>query len=95
MTTALRCRLVPVHKWTYQARFRANAFGWKASNLACQRLKESVAEIRKVAKSDPLLAAEGVVLLAIVSAGPAEAAVLAFRLERPLITAYDPSGLHY
>jgi hypothetical protein len=50
-------------KWAFRARFRSNAFGWKGSNLACQRLKEAVAEIRMVAKADPSLAAEGVVLL--------------------------------
>ncbi len=49
------------HKWTFKARFRANAYGWKASSLASKRLKEAAAEIKKVAKSEPVLAAEGVV----------------------------------
>lgn len=43
----------PKHKWTFRARFRSCAFGWKASHLACKRLKEAVAEIKKVAK-EPL-----------------------------------------
>jgi len=51
------------HKWSFKARFRSRAFGWKGSNLACQRLKEAVAEIKKVAKADPVTAGEGVVSL--------------------------------
>ena len=52
-----------VHKWTFPARFRAGAYSWKASKLACQRLREAVSEIKKVAKKDPLIGAEGVVRL--------------------------------
>ncbi|WP_175684820.1 hypothetical protein [Burkholderia anthina] len=50
------------HRWTFAARFRRNAFGWKSA-LPIQRLKEAVAEIRQVARTDALLAAEGAVLL--------------------------------
>src|SRR5258708_6723864 len=53
----------PTHKWTFAPRFPARAFGWNGSKLACQRLKEATVEIQKVAKSDPLLAAEGAILL--------------------------------
>ena len=49
------------HKWTFTARFRTNAFGWKGSNLACKRIKEAVSEIRKTARKDPLLGAEGAI----------------------------------
>jgi hypothetical protein len=49
------------HPWAFRARFRANAFGWK-SQPAITRVREAVAEIKKVAKSDPILAAEGAVL---------------------------------
>jgi tetratricopeptide (TPR) repeat protein len=49
------------HKWIFTSRFRVNAFGWRASRLACQRIKEAVSEIKKVAKKNPLLGAEGVV----------------------------------
>ena len=52
---------VPVHKWTFRARFRRRAYGWK-SQPAIKRIKEAVAEIKKVAKKDGLLAAEGAVL---------------------------------
>ena len=52
-----------VHKWAFPARFRAGAYSWKASRLACQRLREAVSEIRKVAKKDPLIGAEGAVRL--------------------------------
>lgn len=51
------------HKWEFKNRFRTSAFGWKGSRLACQRLKEAVSEIKKVKRKDPILAAEGVVLL--------------------------------
>ena len=51
------------HKWTFTARFRAGAYSWKASRLACQRLREAVSEIKKVAKHDPVLGAEGAVRL--------------------------------
>ncbi|REG58587.1 hypothetical protein B0G80_1246 [Paraburkholderia sp. BL6669N2] len=50
------------HRWTFAARFRRNAFGWKSA-LPIQRLKEAVVEIRQVARSDVILAAEGAVLL--------------------------------
>jgi hypothetical protein len=53
----------PKHKWTFRARFRSRALGWKASRLACQRLKEAVTEIKRVAKADPVTAADGAVTL--------------------------------
>jgi len=43
-----------------QGRFRRNAFGWK-SQPAIQRVKQAVSEIKKVARTDPLLAADGAV----------------------------------
>ncbi len=49
------------HKWAFRARFRARAFGWR-SQAAVTRVREAVAEIKKAAKSDPLLGAEGAVL---------------------------------
>ena len=51
------------HKWTFKTRFRTGAYGWKASVLASRRLKEAVREIERAAKSDPVLAGEGVVTL--------------------------------
>jgi len=50
------------HKWEFKARFRRGAFGWR-SQPAIQRVKQAVAEIRKVARVDPVLAAEGAVTL--------------------------------
>ena len=49
------------YKWEFKARFRRNAFGWK-SQPAITRVKQAVAEIKKVAKKDPVLAAEGAVV---------------------------------
>ncbi|MCI0569382.1 MAG: hypothetical protein L0Y66_01390, partial [Myxococcaceae bacterium] len=48
------------HKWEFKARFRRHAFGWK-SQPAIARVKQDVAEVKKVAKKDPVLAAEGAV----------------------------------
>ncbi len=51
------------HKWAFPARFRTGAYSWKASRLACQRLREAVSEIKTAAKKDPVLGAEGAVRL--------------------------------
>ncbi len=51
------------HKWQFAARFRTCAFGWRASRLAAQRLKEAASEIRKAGRSDLVLAAEGAIKL--------------------------------
>ena len=51
------------HKWVFPTRFRTSAYSWKASRLACQRLREAVAEIKKGAKTDPVVGAEGAVRL--------------------------------
>ena len=51
------------HAWAFKARFRSRAYSWRGSDLAAQRLKEATSEIKKVAKTQPLVAAEGVVTL--------------------------------
>jgi hypothetical protein len=48
------------NKWEFKARFRRHAFGWK-SQPAIARIKQAVAEIKKVFKKNPALAAEGAV----------------------------------
>jgi hypothetical protein len=48
------------HRWEFTSRFRRGAFGWK-SQPAIQRVRQAVAEITKVARRDPILAAEGAV----------------------------------
>src|SRR6266404_4240554 len=48
------------HRWQFAARFRRNAFGWR-SQPAIARVQEAVAEIRKVRRSNSVLAAEGAV----------------------------------
>jgi len=48
-------------KWAFAARFRRNAFGWP-SQPAVTRVKEAVSEIKKAARGDAALAAEGAVL---------------------------------
>jgi hypothetical protein len=50
------------HKWQFRARFRRHAFGWK-SQPAIMRLREAVSEIKQVARTEPVHAAEGVVAL--------------------------------
>ena len=51
----------PAHKWTFRARFRRHAFGWR-SQPAIKRIREAVSELKKAARHDPVLAAEGAVL---------------------------------
>lgn len=51
------------YTWTFTARFRSGAFGWRGSSLACQRIKEAVSEIKSVARKDPVTAAEGAIRL--------------------------------
>jgi hypothetical protein len=50
------------HKWTFASRFRRQAFGWRSA-LPIQRLKEAVTEIKLAARTDPVLAANGAILL--------------------------------
>ena len=48
------------HTWTFRARFRRHAFGWR-SQPAIKRIKEAVSEIKKAARKDPVLGGEGAV----------------------------------
>jgi hypothetical protein len=50
------------HRWTFRARFRANAFGWR-SDMPIKRIKEAVTEIKAAARKDKILGAEGAVIL--------------------------------
>lgn len=45
--------------WAFTRRFRRGGFGWRASRLASERITEALAEIRAVARHDPLHAADG------------------------------------
>ncbi len=48
------------YRWEFKARFRRGAFGWR-SQPAILRVKQAVMEIKRVARADPVLAAEGAV----------------------------------
>jgi hypothetical protein len=48
--------------WRFKTRFRRHAFGW-SSQPAITRLQEALSEIKKVARLEPLLAAEGAIAL--------------------------------
>ncbi len=50
------------HQWEFRRRFRARAFGWR-SKPAITRIREAVSEIKRVARKEPEVAAEGAVLL--------------------------------
>jgi len=50
------------HTWQFAPRFKRNAFGWR-SDAPIQRIKEALAEIKLVGKKDPVLAAEGAIVL--------------------------------
>lgn len=49
------------HKWTFRARFRRHAFGWR-SQPAIKHIKEAVSDIKKATRKDAVLGAEGAVL---------------------------------
>jgi hypothetical protein len=51
-----------VHQWQFAPSFRRHAFGWR-SDMPVKRIKEAIAEIKQVARKEPILAAEGMVLL--------------------------------
>jgi hypothetical protein len=53
---------MPMPTWTFRARFRRNAYGWKGSRLAIERIGAALTEIRAVARHDAAAAAEGAVL---------------------------------
>ena len=55
--------MAPVQKWQFKARMRARSYNWRGTALATARLKASVSEIKKVAKTDPVAAGDGVVSL--------------------------------
>lgn len=49
------------HQWEFRKRFRKGAFGWR-SQLAIKRVKEAVSEIKKTARKNSVLGAEGAVI---------------------------------
>ena len=55
--------MAPVQKWQFKARMRARSYSWRGTALATARLKAAVSEIKKVAKTDPVAAGDGVVSL--------------------------------
>ncbi|MFO1055121.1 MAG: hypothetical protein U1F36_23130 [Planctomycetota bacterium] len=54
---------VPALPWSFPRSIRPNAFGWRSSRLAASKLREAFAEIRAVARIDPVLGGEGAVHL--------------------------------
>ena len=54
--------ILSAHKWQFTARFRRHAFGWR-SDMPIQRIKEAIAELKQVARKEPVVAAEGAVTL--------------------------------
>ena len=46
------------HRWTFVPRFRKGAFGWR-SQPAILRIREALSEIKKTARKNPILGAEG------------------------------------
>ncbi len=51
------------HKWDFKLRIKRNVFSWKSSSPAIARLKQALTEIKKVAKTNHVLAAEGAIEL--------------------------------
>lgn len=54
----------PSHKWAFRPGMRAGAFNWRGSAKAIEKLKAASAEIRSMAKVDPIVTGEGVIILA-------------------------------
>ena len=52
----------PAIAWTFRARFRRGAYGWRGSRLAVSRIHEALKEIGAVARKDAVAAAQGAVL---------------------------------
>src|ERR1043166_2236530 len=50
------------YAWKFKSRFRRNAFGWRGTLPAIERIRETLAEINAVARADRNLAAEGAVV---------------------------------
>ena len=50
------------HAWQFTSRFRRRSFGWRSATPV-QRVKEAVKEIKQVARKEPVVAAEGAVIL--------------------------------
>ena len=50
-------------QWAFRSRLRRSGFGWRGSNAAIASIDEALSEIRRVARYEPTLAAEGAVLL--------------------------------
>ncbi|MGC9372904.1 MAG: hypothetical protein ACP5DY_06250 [Thermovirgaceae bacterium] len=57
-----------IYKWQFVPRFRRNAFGWR-SDLPVRRITEALSEIKKTAKKDPVLGAEGAVIFLVKVSG--------------------------
>lgn len=49
--------------WKFKRSFKANAFGWRSSQLACDRIRAAVGEIQRAAENDAALGGEGAILL--------------------------------
>ena len=50
------------YPWQFRSRLRHHAFGWR-SETPIQRIKEAISEIKQVARKEPVLAADGAVIL--------------------------------
>ncbi|GAC1583745.1 MAG: hypothetical protein NVS3B7_19120 [Candidatus Elarobacter sp.] len=48
------------HAWAFAKRFRRRGFGWRSS-VAVPAVRKAIVEIKRVARTDPVLAAEGAV----------------------------------
>ena len=49
------------HRWIFLSRFKVGGFGWR-SELPIKRIREAVSEIKKAARKDKIVGAEGAVI---------------------------------
>lgn len=49
------------HKWAFKLHLKRHVFHWRSTPQAIARIKQALAEIKKVAKTDPTVAAIGAI----------------------------------
>ena len=89
-------RRVERQAWRFKARFRRHAFGWR-SQPAIQRVKEAVAEIKSVSRTDAVGAAVNnaiATLVPLIAQAPADATTRATWLDR-LFEAHGEDQIPY
>ena len=78
------------HPWSFKSKFRRNAFGWRGTRTAIDRIAEALAEIRDSGRSDPAVAGS----VPFIASAPVTESVRQKWLER-LFEAYQDDSSPY